>query len=89
MFLFYLIQFIDVATQLLVLLIIVSVVLSYFMSPYHVIRENIDRIVEPMLAPVRRVVPLIGMIDFSPLVLIILIQVLSSALRNFLFAFLR
>ncbi len=89
MAIYYLIQFIDVVTQLLVLLIILSVVLSYFMSPYHVVRENIDRIVEPMLAPIRRVVPLVGMIDFSPLVLIILIQVLSSALRNFLFAFLR
>ena len=57
-------------SQLLVLLVIVSVILSYFMDPYHPIRRGVDSIVEPMLAPIRRVVPLVGMLDFSPLVLI-------------------
>jgi YggT family protein len=50
------------------------------MDPYHPIRRAIDGVVDPMLAPIRRVVPLIGMLDFSPLVLIILIQVLSNIL---------
>ena len=53
--------------QILILLIIISVILSYFMDPYHPIRRTLDRIVEPMLAPIRRVVPLVGMIDLSPL----------------------
>lgn len=83
-----LIRLIDIVAQLLVLLVIASAVLSYFMSPSHPLRQSIDRIVEPMLMPIRRVIPLIGMFDFSPLILIILIQILSSALRNFLFAFL-
>jgi YggT family protein len=54
------------------------------MDPYHPIRRTLDNIVEPFLAPIRRVVPLIGMFDFSPLVLIILVQVLSSVLISFL-----
>ena len=83
-----LIRVVDAVAQLLILLIIASVVLSYFMSPYHQVRQTIDRIVEPMLAPVRRVVPLMGMLDFSPFVLIILIQILSWAIRNFLIALL-
>jgi uncharacterized protein YggT (Ycf19 family) len=37
-----------------------------------------------MLAPIRRVVPLIGVLDLSPLILIILIQVLSSLIISFL-----
>jgi YggT family protein len=75
-----LITFISVLQQLLVLLIIVSVVLSYFMDPYHPVRRVVDGIVQPMLSPIRRVVPMVGMLDFSPLILIILVQVLSGLL---------
>lgn len=79
-----LILFINAISQLLVLLVIVSVILSYFMDPYHPIRRAIDGVVEPMLAPIRRIVPNIGMLDFSPLVLIILIQLLSNILIRLL-----
>ena len=76
--------FISYLSQLLVVLVIVSVILSYFMDPYHPIRRSIDSVVEPMLAPIRRVVPLIGMLDLSPLILIILIQVISNILIRIL-----
>jgi YggT family protein len=71
---------------ILILLIFASAILSYFMDPYHPLRRGLDRIVEPMLAPIRRVIPPIGMIDFSPLVLIILIQVISNLLIRLLFS---
>ena len=86
MIIVYLVRLISITEQVLVLLVIASAVLSYFMSPYHQVRQTIDRIVEPMLAPIRRVVPLVGMLDFSPLVLIILIQILSTVLINLLYA---
>ncbi len=70
--------------QILILLVILSVILSYFMDPYHPIRRGLDRIVEPMLNPIRRVVPLVGMLDFSPLVLLILIQIIGSLLVRLL-----
>ena len=79
-----LIQLINILTQFLVLLVIVKIILSYFMDPYHPVRRTIDNLVEPLLAPIRRVVPLIGMFDFSSLILIILVQILSSALIRFL-----
>ena len=81
-----LILFINAISQLLVLLVIVSVILYYFMDPYHPIRRAIDGVVEPMLAPIRRIVPLVGMLDFSPLILIILIQLLSNILIRVLIA---
>lgn len=74
-----LIQSINILTQLFVWMVIINIVLSYVMDPYHPIRRAIDNIVEPFLAPIRRVVPLVGMFDFSPMILIILVQVLSSA----------
>lgn len=76
--------FIRSISQLLVLLVVVSVILSYFMDLYHPIRRSIDSVVEPMLAPIRRVVPLIGMLDLSPLILIILLQVVSNLIIRFL-----
>ncbi len=78
------ILFINALSQLLVLLVIVSVILSYFMDPYHPVRRAIDSVVEPLLSPIRRVVPLIGMLDFSPLILIILVQVVSNLIIRFL-----
>ena len=77
-------KLISVLANAIVLLVIVQVALSYFMSPFHPVRRMIDRIVEPMLAPIRKVVPLVGMFDFSPLILIILVQVLTTFLINLL-----
>jgi YggT family protein len=66
--------------RLIIILVIVHVILSYFMTPYHPVREAIDHVVEPMLAPIRRFVPPLGGLDFSPLVLILLVQLLGSLL---------
>jgi len=65
---------INLVVQMITLLVIVQVFLSYFLSPYHPLRQNLDRIVEPMLRPIRRVIPPAGMLDFSPLVLLVLLQ---------------
>ena len=81
-----LILFINAISQLLVVLVIAAAILSFFMDPYHPIRRAIDSVVEPMLAPIRRIVPLVGTLDFSPLVLIILIQLLSNILVRVLIA---
>ena len=67
-------QIINAVSNVLVLLVIISAILSFFMDPYHPIRRGIDNIVEPMLAPIRRILPPVGMLDFSPLVLILILQ---------------
>ena len=77
-------KLISVLANAIVLLVIVQVALSYFMAPFHPVRRTIDRIVEPMLAPIRKVVPLVGMFDFSPLILIVLVQVLATVVINLL-----
>ena len=58
--------------------VIASVLLSYFLDPYNPIRQALDRIVDPFLAPIRRVMPTsMGGLDFSPMVLILLVWFLS------------
>ena len=80
-----LINLINILEWILIVLVFVSVILSYFMDPYHPVRQGVDRIVEPLLSPIRRIVPLVGMLDFSPFILIILIQVISGFLVRLLF----
>jgi YggT family protein len=41
------------------------------------------QITEPVMAPFRRIIPTMGGLDFSPIVMFILINVLQIALRNF------
>ena len=68
------------------LLLIAYVVLSYFMDPYHPVRSTVDRIVNPILNPIRRVLPQTGRMDLSPLVAIILVWFLETILRSLLFS---
>jgi YggT family protein len=62
--------------------IILHVLFSYFLSPYHPLREALDRFVEPMLAPIRRYVAPVGGLDLSPVVLILILQVLGMVLAR-------
>lgn len=82
----FVVYLIRIVANLLVFLIILDALLSYFVSPYQPVRRFLNRIVGPMLNPIRRAVPLVGMFDLSPLILILLIQAVSYALINLLYA---
>ncbi len=80
----FVIQFIFIASEILTWLIIIQALLSYVMSPLHPIRESIDRFVEPLYRPIRQYLPATGGLDFSPLILLILIRVVRSVLIQLL-----
>lgn len=56
-------------------LVIVQAILSW-VNPYAPLAPAIQQLTQPFLEPIRRVVPLVGGVDLSPLVLIVLLQVL-------------
>lgn len=62
--------------------IIVRVLFSWFAMGGGVaggpVVRLLDDITEPILAPLRRVIPLLGTIDLSPIIAIILINFISS-----------
>jgi YggT family protein len=68
------------AGQILFYLVIAEVILSYFMSPFHPVRQFINRIVGPLLNPIRRVLPTFGGLDFSPFLLMIIVQLVQNIL---------
>ena len=70
------------AIQLYTLIVIINVILSYFVPPYQPVRRVLNSLVEPALAPIRRLMPQTGMVDFSPLVLVLALQLLGILLLN-------
>ena len=62
-------------------LLIVYAVLSWLQSNT-VLSDVIERLVAPPLAPIRRMVPLVGGIDLSPLVLLVLLQIAAIVLNS-------
>jgi YggT family protein len=71
-----------VVEQTLLLLILLKVLLSYFMDPFHPFRQSIDRLVEPLLKPIRQIIPSFGRFDFSPVILMILVEILARVLLS-------
>ena len=69
--------------QLLSLAIFFRAILSWVIrDPYNPIAQALDAITEPILQPLRKVIPRMGMIDLTPLVAIIVLQVIASLLRQ-------
>ncbi|GIX21096.1 YggT family protein [Erythrobacter cryptus] len=76
-------------TNVLVMLIIVQFIIGLLfafnvVSPTNdflrQVYDSIDRLLAPVLRPIRRIMPDTGAIDFSPLVLILGLQVLTRVL---------
>ena len=52
--------------------VIIHVLLSWIIrDPYHPVRQSVDRLVQPLLDPIRRIMPPMGMFDFSPVQVVI------------------
>ena len=63
--------------QFLSLLVIAHVALGYILPWEHPARRTLDKIVSPLLNPIRGAVRPIGGLDFSPVILILLINALQ------------
>jgi len=73
----FLVTLIRVLCELLTLAIIFRAILSWFQPrPTSKLTIILYRITEPLLAPLRRIIPRVGMFDFTPLIAIILLQLI-------------
>jgi YggT family protein len=77
----FLVTFIGMLLQALSIAILVRVLLSWVdprgnMAVTRVLHE----ITEPILGPIRSILPSVGMFDFSPIVAMLLLQLLGTAL---------
>ena len=74
-------ELIGLVLSILVVLIIANVVLSWVGrgSPT---QYMLSEILNPMLAPIKRILPSMGPLDLSPLILLVLIQIAQIVLSN-------
>jgi len=69
------VSIIRVLCNVLAILILLRVVVSWYSPrPTNALVIILYRVTEPILAPLRRIIPRVGRFDFTPLVAIILIQ---------------
>jgi YggT family protein len=73
---------VQLAISGLTMLLIVYAVLSWVPGASPVLRDIFERLAEPMVRPLRRFVPLVGGVDLSPLVAIVLLQVAGIVAGN-------
>ena len=91
MIFYTLFEIVGYLVSIVVMLVIVQFVLSLLISFNVVNMHNqlvsaiwtaVNALLEPILAPIRRIMPNTGAIDFSPLVLIIGLEILRIILKN-------
>ena len=79
------IELTDIALQVFMFLIIARALISWVrLDPYHPIVQFLYRVTEPVLEPIRRVLPPTGLIDLSPMIAIIIIFALRTLLATLL-----
>lgn len=84
-------QIVGYLINIIIILVIVQFVLSLLVS-FNVIsmRSNwvaaiwtsVSALLDPILSPIRRILPNTGAIDFSPLVLIVVLNIINIVLQN-------
>jgi YggT family protein len=73
---------VNVIYYTLLILIIARIILSFVNIGGYELRELVFRLTEPILAPIRKILPPMGGLDFSPMVVLIV----ADLLRRFIFS---
>ena len=78
--------FITLFTVAIFVRVILSFVVYFAKPPYPALLVTVDRlanqVTEPVLAPVRRMLPSFGGLDFSPIVVIIVLMLIRAILAG-------
>ena len=75
----FFLNFIVILCQVLTVAIFARAIVSWFpVNPGNQLIAFLYQITEPILAPLRRIIPQVGTIDLSPMVAIILLQVIAG-----------
>jgi YggT family protein len=79
-----LVQIVQATVLVLTLLIIARALLSWFpnVDPRNPAVEFLITVTEPILAPIRAVMPRLGFIDLTPMVAIILLNVIGRVIAG-------
>ena len=82
-------MFLSYLLRLLEWLVIVRALLSWFVSPHsrHPLVVLLQRITDPILRPISQIVPVAGGFDISPLIAILLLELLQRVVVQLAFMY--
>ena len=76
---------INIAFEILAILIIIRVLLSWFpYNQYHPLIQILLKITDPILTPTRSLIRPVGGIDLSPIIVVFLIKLIQNFIISFL-----
>jgi len=80
--LLWIINFIHYFCRILVFIIFIRAILSWFaIARTNIVVVLLDAVAEPVLSPLRRIIPKLGLFDITPLVAIIILYLIPFILR--------
>jgi YggT family protein len=73
--------------QLYTFVLLARILISWIpnFDPYHPAVQLLHRVTDPVLEPARKLIPPIGMVDISPIIVFFALQILSSMLSDLAF----
>ncbi len=79
-----LIDIVGLVFTILSIVVLADVIVAWVLDPFHPVRSFLDSIVQPMLDPIRRILPPVSGIDFSPFVLLIVLRIVQNLVLRIL-----
>ena len=82
----WIINFISYLCRILTFAVLIRAILSWFsMTRSNLLIVILDDITEPILSPLRRIIPRLGMFDISPLVAMVILYLIPLILNSIFF----
>ena len=77
-------QVVDLCLTIYIWIIIARAIISWVNpSPYHPVVRFLYRVTEPVLAPLRKIIPPIYGIDLTPIIVIFVIYLIKNLIQQF------
>jgi YggT family protein len=79
-----LVEFVDLFVSIFDILLVTRVIMSYFAKPGNRIFAGLVNMTEPLLGPVRKLLPQTPGVDFAPLAAFFLLELIQFLVNTFL-----
>lgn len=85
---FQIVGLLDTVLDILILAIIARAVISWFRpDPSNIFVQLIEKVTDPVMRPIERVIPPVGGMDFSPLIAVFIIHLIQGILPSLLLGY--
>ena len=77
----YLTSLISLVVTIITVVLILNALVSFMpLEPWHPVKRFLSQISEPIVRPFRNLLPPTGMIDFTPMIAMIVVQIIGQIL---------